>query len=421
MQNFKFLHAADLHLDSPLLGLESHEEAPIETIRNATREALRNLVDHCIAEGVNFLLIAGDVFDGDWKSAESGRFFAQQMLRLASAEQPIPVFMVKGNHDAISILSRDLPVENVFTFSAVKAQTKMLPEIGVAIHGRSYSRPDTTDDISQEYPAPVQGSFNIGILHTCAGGRPGHERYAPCEIEALKRKGYDYWALGHVHRREIISDNPYIIFPGNLQGRKFVESAPEGKGCTEITVENGIVVRAEHKAFDVVRWSLLEVDISECATAQEATSQVIAELRQNANSIAPTLLATRIKIVGISEASPEIFKDLTSFTLTLREHVASLALNAWIEDILVECRSNILNDDDVGASIQGVLSSVREFAEANEADLRKEKINPLLSKIRPIAPELAEESGLSSESLINDLLPEIEEVIAAVAKESLSR
>src|SRR5665213_4122526 len=188
MQAFRFVHAADLHLDSPLLGLENHEDAPTETIRNATREALRNLVDLCLEESASFLVIAGDVYDGDWRSAETGRFFARQMLRLANAEPPIPVFLVKGNHNAASALSREISVPSVVTFPHRKADTQVICDISVAIHGQSYSRPDLSEDISQNYPAPVPGMFNIGLLHTSATGRPPHHRYAPCDPEALAGK-----------------------------------------------------------------------------------------------------------------------------------------------------------------------------------------------------------------------------------------
>ena len=257
-REFRFVHAADIHLDSPMVGLDEIEGAPTEALRGATRQALTNLVDLCIDEETAFLLICGDVYDGDWKSLATGRFFAREMARLGAAQPPIPVFLIKGNHDAASVVSKEMRLSNVHTFHHRKATTERIEEIGVAIHGQSYRERETRDDLSLDYPEPEMGYFNIGMLHTCAAGRDGHGNYAPCDPEALARRGYDYWALGHVHKREELCALPYIVFPGNLQGRHVRESDPEGKGCTVVSVKDGQVERLRHVPLDTVRWSRVE-------------------------------------------------------------------------------------------------------------------------------------------------------------------
>ena len=198
---FKFIHAADVHLDSPLRGLEQYEGAPVEEIRNAARRALSNLVDLAIRQEVAFVLIAGDLYDGDWRDYNTGLFFVDQARRLREAK--IPLYLISGNHDAANRMTRTLKMpENVTFFSAERPETALLPDLDVAIHGQSFAKAAVYDDLSEGYPIVDSGHFNIGMLHTCAAGQEGHDRYAPCSVEGLKAKGYDYWALGHIHLRE---------------------------------------------------------------------------------------------------------------------------------------------------------------------------------------------------------------------------
>ena len=194
MGSFRFIHASDIHLDSPLKGLSGQQGAAADRIRTATRVALENLVGHAIEGEVDFVVIAGDLYDGDWRDYQTGLFFVSQMGRLAKAD--IPVFLLHGNHDAESQITRrlTLPV-NVSVFSARKAETFQLPAFNVALHGQSFRQRDVTDNLVTTYPPPIAGCFNIGVLHTGLGGMQGHANYAPCTIEELINKGYEYWAL----------------------------------------------------------------------------------------------------------------------------------------------------------------------------------------------------------------------------------
>ena len=216
---FKFIHSADIHLDSPLRGLEQYDGAPIEQIRGATRQAFANLIQFATDEHVSFVLFAGDLYDGDWRDYNTGLFFSRQMSRLREAE--IAVFLIRGNHDAESKITRQLRLpDNVHSFGAREAQTVRLEHLGVALHGRSFATQATAENLSLSYPAPLDGLFNIGILHTSADGRPGHENYAPCSQSDLAAKGYGYWALGHIHRHALHSFNARI---GTRQKHKFLD------------------------------------------------------------------------------------------------------------------------------------------------------------------------------------------------------
>jgi len=251
----RFIHAADIHLDSPLLKLEQYEGAPIEALRGATRQALQNLTQLAISESVDFVLISGDLYDGDWKDYNTGLYFIKQMAKLKDAK--IKVFIVAGNHDAGSKMSKTLRLpDNVLMFPSDKPDTVRLENLGVAIHGQSFSTPAVKKDLSSAYPYAISGFFNIGMLHTGATGLEGHEPYAPCTIEGLKAKGYDYWALGHVHKRTILSENPMIVFPGNIQGRHILESG--AKGCMLVSADDS--VNMEFRPLDVIRWETVRID-----------------------------------------------------------------------------------------------------------------------------------------------------------------
>lgn len=251
---FKFIHAADIHLDSPLHKLDYYEGAPVNEIRQATRGAFENLVYLAISEGVAFILLVGDLYDGDWKDYNTGLYFVSQMRKLREAQ--IPVFIIAGNHDAASKITKNLRLpDGVEIFPSQAPKTIQMDNPDVAIHGQSFSSPSIKKDLSANYPSAIPGCFNIGMLHTCATGKEGHEPYAPCTIDGLTSKGYDYWALGHVHNRGILKDDPLIVFPGNIQGRHIRETGP--KGCMLVSVEDDGMPALEFKPLDVIRWFIL--------------------------------------------------------------------------------------------------------------------------------------------------------------------
>jgi DNA repair exonuclease SbcCD nuclease subunit len=253
----RFVHASDLHIDSPLRGLDRYDGAPVEQLRTATRAALERLVDMAIAGRVDFVLVAGDIYDRDWQDFHTGLFFREQMVRLD--REKIRVFIVQGNHDAQGVITRQLILPpNVTVFSSRTAQTFRIDELSVAIHGRSFPDRAVDENLVPSYPALVPGFFNIGMLHTSLDGRTGHDTYAPTDLATLVAKGYDYWALGHVHAREVVSEAPRVVFSGNLQGRHANETG--AKGCELVTVEAGRI-EAEFVPLDVARWNQVVVPL----------------------------------------------------------------------------------------------------------------------------------------------------------------
>ena len=280
---FSFLHAADIHLDSPLLGLQRYQTAPVHEIRQATRRAFENLIELALAKEVDFVLVAGDLYDGSWPDHNTGLFFIQQLNRLHQAG--ISLFMIQGNHDAEGKMTKTLrlpenPDGAPVLFSARRAETRLLEELGVAIHGRGFARPICDENIAIEYPPAVTGCFNIGLLHTSleADSDGSHSRYAPCRLADLLQKDYDYWALGHIHQRQVCNERPWIVYSGNLQGRHVRETGP--KGCQLVHVDKNHDVECEFCELDVVRWEHVRVDLTDVESSEAVLQAFVDELNQ---------------------------------------------------------------------------------------------------------------------------------------------
>jgi DNA repair exonuclease SbcCD nuclease subunit len=347
----KLVHAADLHVDSPLRGLTRYPNAPLERIRGATREALVKLVDLCIEEDAAALLLAGDIFDGDWKDYSTGLFFVAEMSRLKDAD--VRVFSVRGNHDAESKMGKKLTLPaNVTELSTKKPQTVIDEALGIAVHGQGFQKRVVDEDLAALYPEPVRGLVNIGLLHTSLDGRPGHGAYAPTNVDVLASKGYDYWALGHVHAREIVRDDPWIVYPGNTQGRHARETGE--KGATIITVEGGRIVDVAHRALDVVRWEHLEIDASEIDHASDVVERVREQLELAVERAEPRLVAARVTIVGQSEAHESLVSESERWEQEIRG-IAFEVGESWIEKVRfktsarIDLEELIAKDDAIGS------------------------------------------------------------------------
>lgn len=412
MTSFRFVHAADIHLDSPLIGLERYEGAPVEQLRIATRDAFANLVTLCCEQQVDFLLIAGDLYDGDWKDFKTGLYFAKQMHRLGS--QKIPVFIVRGNHDAQSTMTKHLSLPaNVVQFQSSAAQTHRLDALDVAIHGRSYATREVTDDLSIEYPEPSPGCFNIGVLHTSADGREGHEPYAPCHPGALVAKGYDYWALGHVHQREVLHENPWVLFPGNLQGRHARETG--AKGCTVVDVVDGAVTHIEAVPLDVVRWSRRRLDLTganSCEAMLDLLAQTVTDEVAQADD---RLLALRLELHGSTAAHGELVQDPERWINEIRQRVMEVADGAvWIEKVRFDTRPVVSmeklreREDPLGELLRG-LDDLRHNPEAvpELAPVFDELLQKLPHQVRS-GPESID---LSDPQTLRQLIDDVESLL----------
>ena len=376
MTPFRFIHTADIHLDSPLKGLAGQEGSAAERIRTATREAFENLVGQALLEEVAFVIIAGDLYDGDWRDYRTGLFFVSQMGRLAAAG--VPVFLLYGNHDAESQITRRLVLpENVKTFSARNPETFELKDLGVALHGQSFRQRDISDNLVPAYPEPIAGKFNIGVLHTGLGGMGGHANYAPCTLDDLVNKGYDYWALGHVHQATVLHERPHVVFPGNLQGRHIRETGP--KGAYLVMVEDGELSEALPVPGDVVRWARLSVSVDGCVRVTEAVDRVRAAIENAAARDADgRLLACRIELTGRTDIHDSLLASTEHLLAEARGAALGLGEEmAWIERIVIATRpvldsATLRAREDALGELQRMLEDAGEDTALNqllEADI----------------------------------------------------
>lgn len=333
----RFIHAADIHLDSPLRGLGSYDDMPADVLRGATRAAFTRLVDEAISLQVDFMVIAGDLYDGDWKDHNTGVYFARQMGRLRNAG--IPVFVLHGNHDAESVMTQKLALpDNVHVFEARRPSTHRLESCRVALHGQSFPQPAVTDNLAAAYPDPVPGYFNIGVLHTALEGNAQHTSYAPCSVAQLQARGYQYWALGHVHEHQIFRGPAPIVFPGNLQGRHIREQGP--RGAVLVTCRDGAVESIERLEVDVLRWHAIAVDVSGCETRRQVESL----LRTRLEILLREQASDRPCVVRLTlEGQTPIHGELVGQRAQLRaDAVAIMAAlghdRLWLEKLLIETR-----------------------------------------------------------------------------------
>ncbi|UTF51883.1 DNA repair exonuclease [Desulfomicrobium sp. ZS1] len=354
---FRFVHAADIHLDSPLRGLESYPDAPVEQIRGAARRAFDNLVALAIEEEAAFVLLAGDLFDGDWKDYNTGLYFTHRMGRLREAG--IRVFLVSGNHDAASPLTRALSLpDNVNLFSHKKPETRIIDELGVAIHGQSFAGRSVTEDLSRAYPQALPGLCNIGLLHTSLTGRAGHEPYAPCTLEGLASKGYDYWALGHVHQREVVRTHPWVVFPGNIQGRHIREAG--AKGCQLVTVEEGRITEVDFRELDVLRFALCRVDLDGCESLEGITDRVRESMERERQGTDGRPLAARIILEGKSSLHERIRRNEEKLREECRAVAADLG-DVWLEKFRIASKPSSEGPDEGDTPLAGLMRAVAEL------------------------------------------------------------
>ena len=409
----KFIHAADLHLDSPLQGLSRYENAPVERLRNATRSAFTALIKFSISEQIDFMLLAGDIFDGDWRDFHTGLFFRDQLGQLRDAG--IPVFIIHGNHDAQSIISKTLPtVEGVTIFSADVCETTRLDTLGVALHGQSFATREVKDDLAKNYPVAVPGLFNIGLLHTSLSGREGHGNYAPTSLHTLCEKGYDYFALGHVHTREVIRESdPRIVFPGNLQGRHAKETG--AKGCEMVCVENGTIISTQFVEFDVVRWHQLTIDATSVISLDDLAREFISGIGKLIQQVDQRLHAVRVHIVGESALYQQeakhpgtVLAAIQAATQDITEH------DVWLEKIYLSLKAPLKRDviAEVDDALGEVVRLVNELLSDDDALLSW--FNHELRGMKPLPPAMSEDDpALFSIEQIKDHLFAAESTVLA--------
>ncbi|MBK8177116.1 MAG: DNA repair exonuclease [Rhodospirillales bacterium] len=405
MSPFRFVHAADLHLDSPLIGLRRRAEGYAGRIETASRAAFDNLIALAIDEGCRLLLIAGDVFDGQWRDYRTGLFFADRMGRLRKAG--VAVVMIAGNHDAENRFAAGLPLtDNARLLSSRAPETVVFDDIGVAVHGQSFPQRDVRENIARAYPPPLDGRFNIGLLHSACTGRDGHEPYAPCTVEQLAAHGYQYWALGHVHAHEILASEPPIVFSGNLQGRSIRETGV--KGAMLVAVDDGQVSRIEHRPLDLVRWAVERVSIAGIAERTEVLIAVSAAVERALAAADGRGLAVRLRLIGATPLHAELAATEAALGEEIETLVAGLGDDVWIERIELRTAPPPFAGKPIDPSLGGRLR--RCLADLAADPWLAERLQVRVNEVRAKVP-----AGARVDALIAELDSEALEAAQALA------
>lgn len=327
---FRFVHTADIHLDSPLRSLALRNRDLAELVGDASRQAFSSIIDLCLSESVDALVIAGDLYDGDQTSMKTARFLGAQMARLTEAN--VRVYKIRGNHDALSRISKQLVFPEQVTIFGGRAQSVLQTAGGfdVAFHGLSFASPKAPDSLLPKYPAPQDGAVNVGIMHTSLAGAPGHDVYAPCSVAQLHGHGFDYWALGHIHARSVHRGASTVVMPGIPQGRDINEAGE--KSVTLVTIRDDRSIEIEERLTSVAQFERLSVDLSGALEWAEAVAHIRAELEQKRGSVRSRHAVIRLELTGATPLSWSLIRD-KDLLLAEAEQAAEQIGETWIEKL----------------------------------------------------------------------------------------
>ncbi|MEM8812736.1 MAG: DNA repair exonuclease [Pseudomonadota bacterium] len=304
---FRFIHTADVHLDSPLRSLSFKDERIADLIGNATRRAFTRIVDLCLTERVDALMIAGDLYDGDLRSMKTAALIRREMARLAEAD--IPVFVIRGNHDAASTVTPHLSLpKNVHVFGG-RAGAIPVAGTGVVVHGISFAQPHISESLVPKYKPPIADAVNVGLLHTSLAGSPDHDVYAPCGVSDLIDHGFDYWGLGHIHKRAVYGENgpATIVMPGMPQGRHINEAGPKSVAIATIEDDRSCVLEERPTGF--AEFGRVSADVSGLADWTSIIRALEASLGAASDAVEADHLVARLEIKGASSLGFRLRRD----------------------------------------------------------------------------------------------------------------
>ncbi len=391
---FRFVHTADIHLDSPLRSLALRDRELEDLIGRATRQAFENIVELCLEEQVDALMIAGDLYDGGQTSMKTALFLAGQLKRLD--DEGIRTFIVRGNHDAESRITRELVLpEGVKVFGGRGEAVKIeRPDdaLPVAVHGVSFAKPKAPDSLVPKFKPQVDEAFNIGLLHTSLAGAREHDDYAPCAVRDLVDHGFDYWCLGHVHKREVHHENPHITMPGMPQGRYIDEAGP--KSVTLVHIGDDRSVECTEHPVNVAQFERVEVDLAGAEEPREMARRVGETLDELRAGVEAEHLVVRLKLTGGTPLNWWLRREPERVETEAR-HRAGMAGNAWIEKVEIATREPGKADSNPGAF--GELAKAMRGSAARSEEFRAEADRAMEEIERALPPEARRALGANPE------------------------
>lgn len=427
MRGFSFVHAGDLHLDSPFKGVTTQSQIVADALRSATFDAFDALVQVCIDRQVQFLLVAGDVYDGADRSLRAQLKFLDGLKRLA--DHNIRSFVVHGNHDPLDGWSSTIEwPEEVHVFGATRVETKKVKanrEPIASVSGISFPKQNERRNLAQKFQAADPDLFQIGMLHCNCGGDPNHEIYAPCRLDDLTGAGFDYWALGHFHEKKILSTSPFVVYSGNTQGLSIREQGE--RGCYVVTVGEDRHVDIEFCSLDAVRWFSAEIGIDKIDSVDGLTSAITQTIDRMRDDAGGRPVVCRISLAGRGPLYKELRRETAARELLERAQQEGLDEDpfVWLQDIDINCQPEVDLEKrrEVNDLLGEVLRVSKEFG-----DLTREKgddrqalndyLMPALGDLyknrriekwlEPISPKMLESILRKAELLCVDLLDDEE-------------
>jgi exonuclease SbcD len=302
------------------------------------------------------LLIAGDLFDGAARSAKTAAFLLAELTRLDSAG--IRVFYIKGNHDAENPLTGETSLpENVHVFDG-QGDKVQLEGTDVWIHGVSFSEKKAEKSLLPKFSTPVPDAINIGMLHTSLNGSASHDVYAPCTVQELIDTGFNYWALGHIHKRQVHCESPWIVMPGIPQGRDIGELG--AKSATLITIDQGGMITSEFPTSSI-EFTTLALDVSALQDSTALQSLAKDALQELIGSLQSDDGIVRIRLHGQSSLRWQWLRDreqwVETFKLLCRE-----SGRLWMEKLIVEIDDipKTVSDKSALGELSTLMSTIRD-------------------------------------------------------------
>ena len=369
----KILHTADVHLDSPLRSLALRDAELREKVQTSSRTALTRIVETAISEDVAALLIAGDLFDGAERSARTAAFLMLQMERLR--ERGIRVFYVKGNHDAENPLTGELSLpDNVHVFDGRGSKVQL--DEDVWIHGVSFANRHAPESLLPKFHAPVEGAINIAMLHTSLAGAEGHDPYAPCTVADLATAGFDYWALGHIHRRQVHSKAPWIVMPGTPQGRDIGEPGP--KSATLLTVDKTIEI--EEVQTSVVEFLHVQIDATDADSDDDLRDVIKRSMRDASRNLSSEIAVIRLEFIGRTRRHWQVLRDQDMWKETAAQYARETG-SLWLDKVVFHLSDTTEAGHSATDELAEIMANIRQ--ELGFSETCRAEIESILQELPP--------------------------------------
>lgn len=380
----RFIHTADLHLDTPFKGLSQWNSELSKKLKDATFNAFKNIVNKCIELQVDFLVIAGDVFDSESKSLMAQLKFVKELERLNSVN--IPVYLICGNHDPLSswLPSLSLP-ENVVRFDSKKPTKVTFVKNGIAladIYGISFQRKVVSENLSIKYKIEEPSApFSIAILHGSLGSNDKHETYAPFTLNDIIRLNFHYWALGHIHKAWIVKDeNPTVLYPGNPQGRDFGEQG--SKGCFLVELAENTKPKLEFIPIHSIRFEIVNANLTDKQSQSELDETINRSIEAIRDYDPNESYVIRLILNGTTTLHKELWQDGQVSSLQQLRNEDQLINNPfiWIDSIDLNTRP-VLNIDELKEGNDFVAEVLQNLEKYKNDEILDSTINILNEEI----------------------------------------